>query len=165
MFKTNGFISAFAVGLWLFVTGIVDLRAELPFVLVVNSENKVAAISRQDAELIFLSKKRSWPNEGNIRVVVNENPQIYSSFSYSVLRKTPTYTGTARGTYKPIGRVVDYAVRRGKSSATTDYRKKKYFVYNGKKYRLGFGEGARYQEHKFQTRAYKDRVISLFVFE
>ncbi len=85
----KGLISAFIICLWFFVTAVADLRAQLSFVLVVNAENKVESISRQDAELIFLSKKRIWGDDENIHVIINENPQIYSSFSYSVLRKTP----------------------------------------------------------------------------
>ena len=88
--RMKGYIGLLAMALWLFVTGGVGLlRAEVPFVLVVNAENKMESISLQDTELIFLSKKRLWRNEEDIRVVINENPQIYSSFSYSVLRKTP----------------------------------------------------------------------------
>ena len=57
--------------------------------LVVNASSPHDSISRQDAALIFLSKKRSWPGGGNIAVVINENPQIYRAFSYSVLKKSP----------------------------------------------------------------------------
>lgn len=98
-------------------------------------------------------------------IMEKENKNAVRKWLKSVLRKTPTYTGTARGTYAPIGRVVGYAVRRGQSTATSNPSKKKYFIYNGKKYKLGFGAGAQYQEHKFQTRAYKDKVTSLFVFD
>lgn len=59
------------------------------FVLVANGNNKVESLSRRDVALIFLSRKRSWPNGKNIAVVINENPKIYSDFSYTILKRSP----------------------------------------------------------------------------
>lgn len=99
------------------------------------------------------------------QIMQEENKEAVIKWLKSVLKKTPTYTGTARGTYAPIGRVVGYAVRKGRVGGRTDPNKKKYFTYNGKRYRLGFAAGASYQEHKFQTRVYRDKITSLFVFD
>lgn len=83
------YIGGFVCLLWLFVTGVAECRAAADFVLVVNAAKDVATISRQDAELIFLSRKRSWADGENIAVVINENPKIYNSFSYTVLKRSP----------------------------------------------------------------------------
>ncbi len=66
-----------------------ECRAGADFVLVAHADNAVTTISRQDAELIFLNRKRRWPDGGNIAVVINENPKIYDSFSYTVLKRSP----------------------------------------------------------------------------
>lgn len=75
--------------LWLFALGAADCRAEANFVLVVHAGNEVASLTRQEVELIFLSRKRSWADGEKIAVVINENPKIYASFSYTVLKRSP----------------------------------------------------------------------------
>lgn len=59
------------------------------FVLVANGNNQVKSLSRKDVALIFLSRKRSWPSGKNIAVVINENPKIYSNFTYDILKRSP----------------------------------------------------------------------------
>ncbi len=56
--------------------------------MVVNASNEVATISRHEVELIFLTRKRSWPSGESIAVVINENPKIYDSFSYTVMKRS-----------------------------------------------------------------------------
>jgi len=103
---------------------------------------------------------------GQLKMIMKEeNEKAVIKWLKSVLRKTPTYTGTARGTYKPIGKVVGYAVRRGRSTAKSNWRDKKYFVYNGKKYRLGFEQGQRYQDHKIRLKATRNKITTLFIFD
>jgi hypothetical protein len=102
-----------------------------------------------------------------IKKVVEEEHEIaIKKWLKAVLARTPTYTGTARGTYAPVGRVVGYAVRKGKIKGNAERaRKKKYFVYNGKKYPLGFGAGAQYSEHVIRVRKYKAAIIATFKFD
>ncbi len=64
----------------------------------------------------------------------------------SVLKNTPTYTGTARGTYAPIGRVVKHTVRRGRKGGSSDHRTKKKFTYKGKAWPTGLKAGENYSE-------------------
>ncbi|PLX51179.1 MAG: hypothetical protein C0613_00820 [Desulfobulbaceae bacterium] len=59
------------------------------FVLVANHNNQVESLSRKDVALIFLSRKRSWSSGKNIAVVINENPKIYSDFTYDILKRSP----------------------------------------------------------------------------
>lgn len=66
-----------------------ECRAEAEFVLVVNVASEVASMTSHEVELIFLSRKRSWPDGGNIAAVINENPKIYESFSYTHLKRSP----------------------------------------------------------------------------
>ncbi len=58
------------------------------FVLVVNTNNSIISITRKDVELIFLSKKRFWPDGRSITVVINENPETYTSFSQTILKRS-----------------------------------------------------------------------------
>ncbi len=89
MLKLKGYMGRFVVALWFFAVGVGDCRAEADFVLVVNAGNAVSSISRQEAELIFLSRKQSWATGEKIAVLINENPKIYKSFSYTVLKRSP----------------------------------------------------------------------------
>lgn len=59
------------------------------FVLIVHPDNSVTTISRKEAELMFLSKKRNWPDGTSVAVIINENRRIYSAFSHTVLRRSP----------------------------------------------------------------------------
>ncbi|MBU0679877.1 MAG: ABC transporter substrate-binding protein [Proteobacteria bacterium] len=89
MMKLKGHIGGLVFFLWLFVAGSGNCRADADFVLVVNVGNDVARLSPHEVELIFLSRKRIWPDGGNIAAVINENPKIYESFSYTLLKRSP----------------------------------------------------------------------------
>ena len=89
MMKLKGSIGGVAIWACLFVTGAFAAPPDGKFALVVNIDNKVSTISRTQAELMFLGKKRSWPDGKTIAVIINENPQIYDSFSHTVLRRSP----------------------------------------------------------------------------
>lgn len=66
-----------------------ECRAAGDFVLVANVANGLTSITPQDVQLIFLSRKRSWPDGTIIAPVINENPKIYESFSYTLLKRSP----------------------------------------------------------------------------
>lgn len=88
--KLKGKAGGLILTIWLFAAGAVGAVPLDDFVLVVNAGNDVTTISREDAELIFLNKKRSWPDGKNIAVVINENPKTHDSFSHTVLRRSPS---------------------------------------------------------------------------
>jgi hypothetical protein len=89
--KLKGYINGLALVVWLIATGAgaAAAAADGDFVLVTHIDNDVTAISRMEAELMFLGKMRSWPNRKSTNVVINENPQIYGSFSRVILRRSP----------------------------------------------------------------------------
>ena len=84
----------------------------------------------------------------------------------AVLRRTPTYTGTARGTYAPVGRLVGHTVRKGtiKGNAA-NAAKKKHFTYGGESLPLGFSEGANYSEVSITKRKVGKRSVRIFSFD
>lgn len=82
-------IDIFILVIWLVAVKAGGAEQQDDFVLVVNVHNEVTSISRKDVELIFLSKKRSWPDGKNIAVVINENPKTADSFSNTVLKRSP----------------------------------------------------------------------------
>lgn len=100
------------------------------------------------------------------RIMVEENIEATRKWLKTVLRRTPTYTGTARGTYAPLGRVVRHNVRKGKIKGDASRAaKKKYFIYKGQTYPLGFKEGEQYQEHRLFKRISKNDIRAYFEFD
>ncbi len=81
-------IGGLILGIWLLTAGAGWASSEDNFVLVVHLDNGITTMSPKDAQLIFLSKKRSWPNGKVITVVINENPEIYSTFSQKILKRS-----------------------------------------------------------------------------
>lgn len=75
-----------------------------------------------------LKKKLSIEHRQSVRVWLRK-----------VLEETPVYTGTVKGTFQPVGRLVGRTIAR--VSNTTG---KSQFKYKGKKVPLGFEEGANY---------------------
>ena len=99
-------------------------------------------------------------------IMKEENINAIKKWLIAVLAKTPTYTGTARGTYAPIGRVVGRQVRRGViAGSRAGARKKKNFRYKGTTLPLGFSQGANYQEHIIKTFKRGDKITSKFEFD
>jgi hypothetical protein len=84
----------------------------------------------------------------------------------NVLRHTPTYTGTARGTYAPIGRIVGHSVRMGQIRGNiASAKRKKYVKWGGVKYPTGFAAGANYSQHRISKRSTKDKLFFYFNFD
>ena len=84
----------------------------------------------------------------------------------NVLKHTPTYTGTARGTYAPVGRAIGRAVRKGVARGNlAGAAKKKHFKYQGRSWLLGFAAGANYSEHEIKSRKYRDKLHYRFRFD
>ncbi|MBU0960605.1 MAG: hypothetical protein KKD01_01920 [Proteobacteria bacterium] len=82
-------IGGLVLTLLLVAAGAGGTEQQSDFVMVINVHNEVTSISSKDAELIFLSKKRSWPDGKNISVVINENQKIADSFSHTILKRSP----------------------------------------------------------------------------
>jgi hypothetical protein len=102
-----------------------------------------------------------------IKIVMDEEFDIaVKKWLLAVLRHTPTYTGTARGTYAPLGRAVGHAVRKGTIKGDpAKAAKKKFFKYGGQSFPLGFAAGANYSDFKI-TKAKNIKVKSArYVFE
>jgi len=89
MIKLKRLIGGFALALWLFAAGAGTAVSGDYFVLVANVDNEVTSINRVQAERMFLGKKRRWPDGKKASVIINENPEIYESFSHTVLRRSP----------------------------------------------------------------------------
>lgn len=96
--------------------------------------------------------------------IVPEQKEAIRAWLKNVLARTPTYTGTARGTYVGVGRIVGRRVNnlgpkgRGKS--------KKFFKFRGKKYPTGFSKGKNYSSEKIHTpRKSGNKRIYTFTFD
>lgn len=79
----------FLLAIVLFAAEAMGAEPQENFVVVINVHNDMTSISRKDAELIFLNKKRSWPDGQTINVLINETPKTYDSFSRTILRRSP----------------------------------------------------------------------------
>ena len=80
----------------------------------------------------------------------------------ALLTKIPTYTGTVRGSYKPLGRLLRVAVPIGPISKAASM--KKFFKYKGKSYPLGVAEGSRYSDFNFEENTTSDGILYKFTF-
>jgi hypothetical protein len=61
----------------------------------------------------------------------------------TIIAQIPVYTGTAKGTFAPVGRIVGRVVAAA-SAVSLRASQKKYFKYQGKSYPLGFEAGKSY---------------------
>ncbi len=68
--------------------------------------------------------------------IAEQQEQAIRKWLIAALSKVPTYTGAARFTFKPVGRIVNRAVRRGRVKGSSDPSKKKVFKYAGQIYPL-----------------------------
>lgn len=99
-----------------------------------------------------------------------QNRQAARAWLREALTNIPTYTGTARGTFKPLGRALRVSVPKfgpkGAQGNLANAAKKKYFQYpkGGRKYKLGFNEGAQYSKYRFKTYKTKTSIQISFTF-
>jgi hypothetical protein len=91
-----------------------------------------------------------------------EHRQAVRVWLRKVLENTPTYTGTARGTYKPLGRILNVAVRPG--SIKQRAKQKLFITYRDKKFRTGFAEGANYSEYSMSIAGSDKKITYTFTF-
>lgn len=92
-----------------------------------------------------------------------QSRQAARAWLRAVIARIPTYTGTARGTFKPLGRVLRVAVNKGFISEAAS--KKKVFRYKGRSYPLGFEAGANYSKFDFILEDSRDTLSVVFKYE
>lgn len=89
----------------------------------------------------FLDPKRFTSKiEGDLN---KEMKNAIEAWLKAVLIKVPVYTGTSKGTFAPVGRVIGKAVK-AISPVNKAASSKKFFKYRGRKFPLGFNAGRDY---------------------
>ncbi|MBU0965542.1 MAG: substrate-binding domain-containing protein [Proteobacteria bacterium] len=63
--------------------------AAADFAVVVNKENPVEILDRDEVKKIFLGRKTFWPNGQGIDVVLQEEGEVHQSFVLEILHKSP----------------------------------------------------------------------------
>jgi len=63
--------------------------AAADFAVVVNKENPVETLDRDEVKKIFLGRKTFWPNGQGIDVVLQADGEIHRSFVLEILHKSP----------------------------------------------------------------------------
>lgn len=86
----------------------------------------------------------------------------------TILDHIPTYTGTARGTFKPLGRVVNYTVplvgKAGRPGKTAKNPHKKHISYGGSTFAMGFSAGGQHAEYKLDVKVSNLEIKCSFIF-
>jgi len=59
------------------------------YVIVVHQENQVNVLTSKELKRMFLGKVKRWPDGSAILLVLNPNDDVHSSFSRSLLHKSP----------------------------------------------------------------------------
>lgn len=84
------------------------------------------------------------------------------------LDRIPTYTGTARGTFAPLGRTVRCAVplvgRAGRPGKTSKNPRKSHITYGKRKFAMGFSAGGQYASYKLKVNYSKTAILCSFEF-
>jgi ABC-type phosphate transport system substrate-binding protein len=62
--------------------------AAADFAVVVNKENPVATLDRDEVKKIFLGRKTFWPNGQGIDVVLQADGEVHQSFVLEILHKS-----------------------------------------------------------------------------
>jgi len=84
----------------------------------------------------------------------------------AVIAKTPSYTGTVRGTFKPLARVLGkVSVQPGSLSKNARAKLARGTVIDGQHYQLGFGTGGKYSDFSITQKANTFRMSFIFTFE
>ena len=64
------------------------------FTVIVNAQNGVSQISKDDLKSIYLGKKSSWPNGGKIEAVMLHEGKAHEAFSNDIVAKSPAQLAT-----------------------------------------------------------------------
>lgn len=121
----------------------------------------VALISfKKDKYILRLMKHAREQNKAAVKV-----------WLIAVLERIPTFTGTARGTFAPLGRTVNYIVTRvgpagGPFSEASAARAalKKHIVSGGKTFVAGFSAGGNYAHYSLDTQLISNGIVNTFIF-
>lgn len=99
---------------------------------------------------------------------VVQNRQAVRDWLKTALLNIPGYTGTARGTFIPVGRLVGRSVKKfraGDPLGNPERAKKKKFIrYGGQTYYAGFRSGAQYAQASLTTSRTGMKIINTFRF-
>jgi hypothetical protein len=92
-----------------------------------------------------------------------EHRSAVRAWLVAALSKIPTYTGTTRGLFKPIGRMVNYVFSISPKSGHDKY----FFIYpkGGIRYPLGVNEADRYTKSDMDKRETPGQIEYYFIFE
>lgn len=63
--------------------------AAADFAVVVNKENPVATLDRDEVKKIFLGRKTFWPNGQSIDLVLQADGEVHQDFVRAILHKSP----------------------------------------------------------------------------
>ena len=58
-------------------------------VLIVNKSNSLTSITSQEAKNIFLGKKKNWPDNSPINLVVQKENSLHELFTTTIVNKSP----------------------------------------------------------------------------
>jgi len=84
----------------------------------------------------------------------------------AVIAKTPSYTGTARGTFKPLARVLGkVSVQPGGLSSRAKAKIARGTDIDGQHYQLGFGAGGQYSDFSIEQEISTFRMSFVFIFD
>jgi hypothetical protein len=107
-------------------------------------------------------------SKGLVDKCVLQNKQATRVWLKEALLHIPGYTGTARGTFIPVGRLVGRIVKKfraGDPLGNADRAKKKKFIhYKGSVYYAGFRSGASYAQASLTTGRTGAKIINTFKF-
>ena len=103
------------------------------------------------------------------KAVTTQNKQAARVWLREALEHIPTYTGSARGTFRPMGSALRVAVPfkgpKGQPGNAENAKRKKYFESYGAKHRAGFEKTEHLQRHRLITKIAGGVVKGIFEFD
>jgi hypothetical protein len=92
--------------------------------------------------------------------------QAIRAWLRAVIAKTPSYTGTVRGTFKPLARVLgQISVQPGSVSKGAKAKIARGTKIDGQHYQLGFGAGGQYSDYSIEQEVSTFRLSFIFIFD
>lgn len=102
------------------------------------------------------------------KVCIEQNKEAVKEWLRKTLNNIPGYTGTARGTLVPVGRLTNTIISRfgpgGPSGNQKKAKYKKYIRYGGHIIRAGFHHGKNYASAAIGTKREGNKIINTFTF-
>lgn len=98
-----------------------------------------------------------------------QNRQAVREWLKEVVKHIPGYTGTARGTLVPVGRLVNRTVQKFRPGDPLGdperAKKKKYIIIGGQKWSAGFNYGSTYATATMGTTLQTNSILNSFIFD